>query len=235
MNKQNQKGGDNSTNIQAGEVTVVQGLDYPQVREVALDVFRSNFYELSGQARDIATERAEKITEEFLEKLQRENPEGFKKAEDPDFQYALFTVQKEYARTGDEDLGDLLVDLLVDRSKQEQRNILQIVLNESLNVAPKLTDDQLAALAVVFIFKYTQNHSIGNHEMLGKNLDSHVQPFLCVFRRMPNTDSDSSRTPIPIDPEQPFRRMPDTDSEPSRTVIRSISDAVFSGAGQTTV
>jgi len=178
MNKQSQEGGDNSTNIQANEVTVVQGLDYSQVREVALDVFRSNFYELSGKARDIASERAEKITEEFLEKLQRENPEGFKKAEDPDFQYALFTVQKEYARTGGEELGDLLVDLLVDRSKQEQRNILQIVLNESLTVAPKLTEDQLAALAVTFLFKYTQNQGIGNHEMLGKNFDSHVQPFV---------------------------------------------------------
>ncbi len=178
MNRQSQKGGDGSTNIQAGELTIVQGMTYPEVREVALDIFESNFYKLAGEAKEIAAERAEQITGDFLDKLQKENPEGFKKAQDPDFQHALFTVQKEYARTGDEDLADLLVDLLVDRSKQEKRDILRIVLNESLSVAPKLTDDQLAALAIIFFAKYTQNQGIGNHEMLANNFDQFVKPFV---------------------------------------------------------
>lgn len=177
MSKQEQQSGDNSTNIQANAIVVHQGLSYAEAKEVALDVFRANFYELAGKARDIARARAEEITEEFLKKLQAENPSGFSKSKDPDFQYALFTVQKEYARTGDEDLGDLLVDLLVDRSKHEQRDILQIVLNESLNTAPKLTNDQLAVLAVIFLFKYTQNFGVGNHQMLGEYFDKHVLPF----------------------------------------------------------
>ena len=177
MSRQSQKGGDGSTNIQAEKLTVVQGLTYPEVRQVAIDVFKSNFYELAGEAKAIAAERAEQVTEDFLNKLQKENPEGFSKAQDPDFQHALFTVQKEYARTGDEDLGDLLVDLLVDRSKQENRNILQIVLNESLSVAPKLTDDQLAALAVAFFCRYTVNPGIGNHQMLAESFDKFIKPF----------------------------------------------------------
>ena len=36
---------------------------------------------------------------------------------DPDFQCSLFTVQKDFVKTGDKDLGDLPVDILVDRSK----------------------------------------------------------------------------------------------------------------------
>lgn len=177
MNKQDQRSGDNSTNIQANEIVVHQGLSYPEVKEVALDVFRANFYELSSKAQEIARTRAEEITDDFLKKLQTDNPSGFSKSEDPDFQYALFTVQKEYARNGDHDLGDLLVDLLVDRSKQEQRNILQIVLNESLNTAPKLTNDQLAVLAIIFLFKYTQNFGVGNHQRLGEYFDKNVLPF----------------------------------------------------------
>lgn len=179
LKDQNQQVSDSGTAIQAGgSVTLINtGLSYSDVREVALDVFRANFFELSGIAKDTARARAEQVTEEFLSKLEKENPNGLGKANDPDFQYALFTVQREYARTGDKDLGDLLVDLLVDRSKQEQRDILQIVLNESLNTAPKLTDNQLAALAMVFLFKYTQNFGVGNHEMLGQYLDKHVAPF----------------------------------------------------------
>jgi hypothetical protein len=41
-------------------------------------------------------QRGEAITDRFIEKLQSENPEGLKQAETPDFQDALFTVQKEY-------------------------------------------------------------------------------------------------------------------------------------------
>jgi hypothetical protein len=177
MSKQTQKGGEGSTNIQTEEFTVIQGLTYPEVRQVAIDVFKLNFFELAGEARVIAAERAEQVTEDFLRKLQTENPKGFSKAQDPDFQHALFTVQKEYARTGDKELGDLLVDLLVDRSKQDQRNILQIVLNESLSVAPKLTDDQLAALAVIFFCRYTENPSLGNLQMLGDSLNKFIGPF----------------------------------------------------------
>lgn len=167
------------TAVQAGGNVVItqNGLSYSEVRDVALDVFSSNFYQLVGPAMETANARAQEITENFLKKLQQEYPEGFNKGQDPDFQHALFTVQREYARNGDKDLGDLLVDLLVDRSKQEQRDILQIVLNESLSTAPKLTEVQLSVLAVIFLFRYTQNQGIGNHEMLGQYLDMHVSPF----------------------------------------------------------
>lgn len=166
--------------IQAGgDVNIInKGLSYAEVRDAALDVFRANFYQLAGLAKETAKARAEEITEEFLSKLQREHPAGLEKSHDPDFQYALFTVQREYARNGDKDLGDLLVDLLVDRSKQKQRDILQIVLNESLSTAPKLTENQLAVLAMIFLFRYTQNRDTGNHEKFGKYLDKYAAPFV---------------------------------------------------------
>ena len=177
MTKQIQKGGDNSTNIQAGEVHVIQGITYTEARTIALDVFKSNFLSMSEQAATIARNRAEEITEQFLRKLQSEHEKGVQNAQDPDFQHALFTVQKEYARTGDKQLGDLLVDLLVDRTKHDKRSILQIVLNESLSVAPKLTTDQLAVLSTVFILRYTINYGIKSLDTLSKYLDTYISPF----------------------------------------------------------
>lgn len=167
------------TAVQAtGDVTIINaGISSAEARAIALDVAKVTFYELSGLAREIASARVEEITNRVIEKLEKENPSGLQKAKDPDFQYSLLTVQKEFARTGDTDLGDLLVDLLVDRSKQNQRNILQIVLNESLVTAPKLTDGQLAALAVIFLFRYTQNSGVGSHALFGEYLDKHVLPL----------------------------------------------------------
>lgn len=174
---QEQKVEAGSVAIQAGGNVTITGVSYDDVRKIALDVFRANFYELGGTAKEVARTRAEKITEEFLTKLQKEYPTGVEKSQDPDFQYALFTVQREYARNGDKDLGALLVDLLVDRCKQKQRDILQIVLNESLNTAPKLTEAQLAVLAVIFLFKYTTFLAAGNHGQLGVYFDKYVDPF----------------------------------------------------------
>jgi hypothetical protein len=176
--------GDNSTNVQAGgAVTIHQGLAYADVRQIALDVFKGKFLQLSDGAVEVAKRRAEEITEAFLRQLQKQNPAGVDHAKEPDFQHALFIVQKQYARYGDKELGDLLVDLLVDRTKQESRSILQIVLNESLAVAPKLTPDQLAALSTVFLFRYTVNNGIGNQNAFYTYLDKYAQPFVTLINK----------------------------------------------------
>lgn len=178
VNDQKQSAERDATAIQAGrDVIVYGGMSYNDVKSVALEVFEANFYKMAGLAQQTAGQRAEEITEEFLKKLQKEHPEGFAQANDPGFQHALYTVQKEHARTGDKDLGDLLVDLLVDRSKQKQRDILQIVLGESLNTAPKLTEGQLAALAIMFVFRHTQNHGVNNIQRLGEYFDKFIKPF----------------------------------------------------------
>jgi hypothetical protein len=49
---------------------------------------------------------------------------------------------------------------------------------QSLSTAPKLTDNQLAALAVIFLFKYTQNRAVGNHKKLGEYFDVYAAPFV---------------------------------------------------------
>ncbi|NSX07096.1 hypothetical protein HTX81_00705 [Pseudomonas lini] len=178
LNKdQSQDVGAGALGIQAGG-NVIIGISASEARAIALDVAKATFYELTGVARDIMSARVEEITDKVISRLEKEFPEGLRKAVDPDFQHALFTVQKNYGRTGDKDLGDLLVDLLVDRSKQEVRDLMQIVLNESLEVAPKLTPSQLSILSVVFFFVYTRMHGIARDEEFFGFLDKHLKPFI---------------------------------------------------------
>ncbi|NJK43532.1 MAG: hypothetical protein HC933_04020 [Pleurocapsa sp. SU_196_0] len=155
---QRQDVGDHATALQAGgNITIHHaGMSYTDVRDIALDVFNQNFFRLSESAAATARQRAEEITDRFLGKLQVEYPQGLAKAEDPDFQYALFTLQKQYARTGDADLAELLMNLLSQRAKENGRTMLQIVLNESLEVAAKLTPSQVASLSLIFSLRYAQ-------------------------------------------------------------------------------
>ena len=177
MADQAQKAGDNVIKIQAGGKAARHGDSIAEARELALDVFRANFFDLFGVAKDMARSRAEEVTEKFLKKLQDEHEIGLKQAQEPDFQHALFSIQKEYALYGDRALGELLVDLLVDRTKHPSRSVLQIVLNEALAVAPRLAPDQIAALSLIFLFKYTINRGIIDHRTLWEYLDRYIAPF----------------------------------------------------------
>lgn len=163
--------------IQAGQnvsIVINQGVTPSEVRQLVIDVLKSNLLDYKGKAHETALQRGEEITDAFLEKLSAEHAEGIKQAETPDFQDALFTVQKEYAKAGDRDLGDLLVDLLVDRTKQADRDILQLVLNESLHIAPKLTRGQVSTLSVVFLLRHTQNRAMTSIEAVAQYMQRHV-------------------------------------------------------------
>lgn len=176
--KQSQKTGDSSVNIQAENININRGLTYDDVKSISKDVFHENFYNLSNVAAETATERAEELTNRFLETLKERNPEALQNAENPDLQYAIFTAQKEYARTGDQELGEILVDILVDRFKEPDRNILQIVLNESLQITPKLTKDQLSTLSIIFSLKYTKHRKIEDLSSLNHYIDYRISPFV---------------------------------------------------------
>lgn len=162
ISKKSQKSGDDSINLQAEKITINTGLSIAHVKEIALDVFEGNFYKLSGIAKETADSRAKEITEKFLTELSEKNPEGLSASEDPDFQHSLFQAQKEYARCGDKELCDILVDILVDRSKEDERSLLQIVLNESLTIAPKLNTTQLDIISCCFNIAYTRNLTLQN-------------------------------------------------------------------------
>lgn len=176
---QTQKTGNDCTNLQAeNDINVYNGISYSEARQIALDVFNANFMKLIGVAKDVAEKRANEITQTFLERLMKENPSGLASAQDPDFQDSLFIVQKEYAKCGNSDMGNTLVDLLIDRSKEPNRNLKQIVLNEAIRTVPKLTEDQIAVLSVVFILRYTVNHRINNLERFGEYLDKYISPLM---------------------------------------------------------
>jgi len=173
-----QEGGDNSTNLQGQTIVINNGITYEDAKGIALDVFKSNYLELSTKAADTAKQRAEELVDDFLQQIAMRKPEAINTMEDPGMQYAIFSAQKEYAKTGDKNLSDMLVDILVDRASIPERNLKQIVLDESLQIAPKLTISQIDTITLIFILKYTQNNGINNLPALNSYLLQYLYPFI---------------------------------------------------------
>lgn len=176
---QNQQGGDNSTNLQGRTIVIYnQGISYADAREIALDVYKANFIQLAQDAAVLARTRAEELTDSFLAKLNIENHDAISEMQQPGMQASLFEAQRQYAKTGDKDLEGLLVDILVERASTPERNINQIVLDESLSVASKLTTEQMDALTVNFIISKTINNGINSLERLNEYFEIYIIPFL---------------------------------------------------------
>lgn len=175
MGKQIQRAGNQSINVQADTVNV--GISYDDARQIAQDLFDANCHRLAGVAKETAKTRANEFVDLYMETLAEKNPEGIETASDPDMQYVLFEAEKEYARSGDRDLADILVDILVDRSREQGRSLRQIVLNESIHVVPKLTSDQIDILSLVLLVRYTRSTVLTDHDSFRQYLGDLFMPF----------------------------------------------------------
>lgn len=154
-NRQEINAGDESTNVQGGNVLVIQqsGLNYDQVRQVAMDIFKNNFYDLGEKASELAKKRAEEITNKYIEELHKNSLSSLQNTQDPDVRYSLYEIQKSYARHGNTEKANLLVDLLVKRTLIEQHSFETIVLNEALKTVSKLTAEQINIMSLIFIVR----------------------------------------------------------------------------------
>ncbi|MCG9097415.1 LPO_1073/Vpar_1526 family protein [Laribacter hongkongensis] len=177
-----QEGGNESTNLQAQNITINHGISYKDAKEIAIDVYKSNYLQLSQDAAELAAKRAIKIAENFLDRLKAENEHALQSMREPSMQMALYNAQKAYATTGDEDLEEVLVNILVERAAQDKRNLKQIILDESLVVAPKLTFEHMDALTLNFLLSRTCNNQLLNIDSLKHYLQNVIAPFISTLK-----------------------------------------------------
>lgn len=166
-----------STGYQAGGSITVYGVSYTEARQIALDLWKANALELSQQAAQVALERATKLLESFLEGINKKNPGLFNALNDPGMQWALFSAQRDYARSGSEEIANLLVELLIDRAEQSERTVLQIALDESLSTIAKLTEEHLDILTLTFILKKAKINIEPTLSAWDTFLREYIKPF----------------------------------------------------------
>ena len=138
-NKESIIGDNSNNNNQAGrDINIYGGISYSDARNIALDVYRSNFYKLSSEVREIIDERAKLFIDDYIKKAVQNNipVDEFK---NPDYQYIFYKAQEGYIRSGRDDLKDILQQVLLKRAKEPDFSLKQIVLNESVNIVNKLT------------------------------------------------------------------------------------------------
>jgi|GEM_PF-194579 hypothetical protein len=144
---ENQKGGNNSTNIQTQQMVLHVGIDEKRAREI--------YHEMNLQVRKDYTEdalfTANTRIAEFENRLMPKmaQVEGALEAfADPGFQLLLIEAQKTAASTERPADYDLLSELLVHRFQNGQNRNVRAGISFAVEIIDKVSDDALLALTV---------------------------------------------------------------------------------------
>ncbi len=162
MKQENKHGSDSP---QIGIQNNYYGMNYENTKALCMDLINSELNIYKNEAEQTALIRDNKLLENFFERLHNENMTDssvLKEFKNPDMQYCYVEAQKSYMRTGTKDLEDTLAQLLVDRVKTNEHNLLQIALGEAIKVVPLLLPQQLDILAMCFILRYTRSTHVYN-------------------------------------------------------------------------
>lgn len=176
--RQDQRVGDNSTAIQSQRDTIInQGLATDQILQVQAFVseqIRAGLA-IAGDTVERRIATFEGMILDRFSKMDKVHQEAFA---DPDYQYVLKSAQTSFARSGDQESGEILVDLVAERAKHSKRSRLQLSLDEAVERAERLTSEEFAELALLFLILHTKY--LGGLELsqLAALLNKSVGPLL---------------------------------------------------------
>ena len=171
-----QTAGENSKNLNVmGDYH--EGLSYKDARQVALDVFKANSSVYTEIAKKTIDERVVNITDDIFTMIYSELPDTVEKLVEPAVQDTLLKIQKEYAKNDDPALKERLIALLKNRLKADEKDMETIVLDEALEIVPKLTGIQLNILSLHLTVLRILHHEVTNRDTFFHMLTSKILLF----------------------------------------------------------
>ena len=151
-----------------------------------MEVFKEDVAKNQGQAFDQAMMLANQLLTNFVEQLAAKAPENIESLKTVAMQQAILHAQTSAAVADDEDLTETLVDILIDKSGAEPRSFKGVVLTQALDVAGKLTADQVNLLTAIVIITHTVRHTARTEESAFDWLDAQCRP---LYGKIPDTNS----------------------------------------------
>ena len=148
MNKQTQKGGDQSTNIQTDQMVVNVGIDEKRAREVFQEMNLQLRRDYAKEALDIANNRVSVFENRLMPKMEQVNG-ALEAFADPSFQRLLHEAQKSAACTERPADYDLLSELLLHRFRKGEDRVARAGIGYAVEIVDKISDEALLGLTVL--------------------------------------------------------------------------------------
>lgn len=128
--------------------TINVGISTSDAFEISRNVVKQELALYTNEALKIAQDRFTEIAEKAIDRISSESTNFFPKFKDPAIQLVLNETYKEYIKTGDEELGDNLISMLIDRLEVESKSTKQFIIDDAREILPKLSVPNLSFLAL---------------------------------------------------------------------------------------
>lgn len=160
-------------NMNIGIQNNYNGLTPIEACKLATNLFYDNFPKLQEYAKEIIETKMKEFMDSVADKLQNKGVTNMSPLGDPDIQYILYEVQKNYARLGTQDMLNTLSDLIAYRIQHNQENIsLKVSIDKSIEIATMLNSRQLDLLSLIFLTNHVKLSDINNIDELKEHLES---------------------------------------------------------------
>lgn len=138
-----------------------------ELNEISRNVVKYELDIYKNEANKIAEDRFNVIVNKAIDKITRENSNLFLKFKYPAIQVALNETYKKYIETGDEELGENLINMLIDRLEIESTSTLQSIIDDARVIIPKLSVQNIAFLALkVFSMLSIPTNNINEYSII---------------------------------------------------------------------
>jgi hypothetical protein len=175
-----QAAGDGAVMVQAGRDVTVYGMSYSETRSLVVDLVEQQAPRLAEQAIAVASARAETFARELIQELYWElGPRAAEVLADPAIRDSIFHAQRAFAASGDEELGSVLVSILVERAATDEP-FLTLIQNNAVNIAPLLNESHWNALSALFVVQelLPTTEDVNDLDTLAQFLSTLLKPFL---------------------------------------------------------
>lgn len=176
-NKQETGNVENSTVNQAGRDIIYQnGLEVKDIIPIVNTLVESKIAAYAAQAKVTAQQRVLDFSKRLEETVEEKVNEKINRFNEPSIQFATRQATLGYVKSGDEEQCEDLIDLLIERIKVEEHTTEQNLIDEAIQILPKLSKETLTLLILLAYYNLTYN---GTREML-------TQWFKCVSPLLDN-------------------------------------------------
>ena len=146
--KQIQKAGDNSQQIQATNVTVVSGIDEKRVREIFFELFEAQKEKWVNEAQATMERRNQNFVNILIPKMGTKEPD-YQSFAEPSFLRLVNQAQIVAASTDRVSDYELLSELLVHRVQNKEDRKVKASIAKAVEIVDQVDDDALCALTIV--------------------------------------------------------------------------------------
>lgn len=171
--------GDDAIQLHTDTGTINYGtnITVTDVLEIGKSAARTVMLESWPFAEKIIDQRIELILNRIIDRMREKDEALLNRFKDPRFLAALVSVEKSFAETGDEELGEILSGLLADLASKSIRSRREIVLRQAVECAPRLTTKHLNALSVIFRISRIRYPYASTASELIAAIDNDLSPY----------------------------------------------------------